>query len=72
MTEHGVAKVMILSLSENCKLFKVADFGLARDLEGGNYYRKVQGVEVEYLAQSFANIHINDQRWGKLDCQCCG
>ena len=51
MTEHGVAKVINLSLSEHCNLFKVADFGLARDLEGGNYYRKVQGVEVEYLAQ---------------------
>ena len=45
MTEHGVAKVIILSLSENCNLFKVADFGLARDLEGGNYYRKVPAFE---------------------------
>ena len=45
VTEHGVAKVIILSLSENCNLFKVADFGLARDLEGGNYYRKVPAFE---------------------------
>ena len=44
MTEQGVAKVMIMSFSEISILLKVADFGLARDLEGGNYYRKVPEV----------------------------
>jgi len=38
VTEHGVAKV--------------ADFGLARDLEGGNYYRKVGEARLPVLWMS--------------------
>ena len=46
-------------------LFKVADFGLARDLEGGNYYRKVPGVRISIF-------FCNAQRWVRPGCQCCG